>query len=98
MIIVYGMKSCPDCAYVEDQIADNSDFKLVDIGDDVHNLKAFLRLRDTSSVFDEVKQSGSIGIPCFVLPDGSLTLVPEKVGLRSRPAEGAACRLDGTGC
>ena len=27
------------------------------------------------------------GIPCFVLEDGTVTLVPEEAGLKSRPEE-----------
>lgn len=98
VITVYGMKSCPDCRYVDDQIVGNQNFRVIDIGEHVKNLKAFIRIRDNSPVFDEAKKSGGIGIPCFVLEDGTVTLKPEDVGLKSRPAEGAACRIDGTGC
>lgn len=106
VITVYGMKSCPDCSYVDGQITGQAqigrNFRIVDIGEDVRYMKAFTRLRDTSPVFDGVKSSGGIGIPCFVLEDGTVTLVPEEVGLVSGPAEeaasGAACRLDGKGC
>ncbi|HAZ57800.1 MAG TPA: glutaredoxin-related protein, partial [Bacteroides graminisolvens] len=38
------------------------------------------------------------GIPCFVLEDGSVTLIPEEAGLQSRPIEGIACNIDGSGC
>ena len=49
--------------------------------------------------FDEAKKEGLAGIPCFVLEDGTVTLLPEEAGLRSRPAEqGASCSLDGSGC
>ena len=44
-------------------------------------MKEFLRLRDTSPVFDEAKKNGSIGIPCFVLEDGTVTLDPKDAGL-----------------
>lgn len=103
VITVYGMKSCPDCSYVENQIEGNRNFNFIDIGDHVKNMKAFIRIRDNDAVFDDVKKSGSIGIPCFVLEDGTVTLKPEDVGLSPRPEEedmpqGAACRLDGTGC
>ena len=104
IITVYSMKTCPDCTYVEEQAEGNPAFKFIDIGEHVKNLKAFLRLRDADSVFDEVKKNGSIGIPCFVMEDGGVTLVPEEAGLRSRPQEeaaaaaGAACSLDGSGC
>lgn len=47
------------------------------------NLKAFMALRDSDPVFDSVKNKG-IEIPAFVNDDGTLTLIPEDVGLKSR--------------
>ena len=61
-------------------------------------IKAFLKLRDHNPVFDEAKKAGAAGIPCFVLEDGSVTLIPEEAGLQSRPIEGTACNIDGSGC
>ena len=50
-------------------------------------------------VIDEAKKTGWVGIPCFVLEDGSVTLIAEEAGLHSRPvAMGAACNIDGSGC
>ena len=42
MITIYGMPSCPDCAFVEKQIEGNDAYKMIDIGAHVKNLKAFL--------------------------------------------------------
>ena len=62
-------------------------------------LKEFLRIRDNSPVFNEAKKVGAAGIPCFVLEDGSVTLIPEEAGLTSRPiTEGMSCNIDGSGC
>ena len=52
---------------------------------------------DSSKAFDEAKRQGAIGIPCFVLEDGTVTLSPEDAGLQPRPAV-TSCRIDGTGC
>lgn len=103
MIKIYGMQSCPDCVYVEHQIKDNSNFELIDIGESVKNLREFLQLRDNNAIFDEVKQNGSVGIPCFLLEDGTVSLTPESVGLNSKKATlecnvGQTCSLDGRGC
>lgn len=93
------MQTCPDCTFVEEQVKGNDKYEVIDIGSHVRNLKAFLRLRDADKAFDEAKQTGAVGIPCFVLEDGTVTLSPEAAGLRSRPVEeGASCSLDGTGC
>ena len=100
MIRIYGMPSCPDCVHAEEQVKGNDSYDIVDIGKDVRTLKAFLKLRDSSSVFDEARRTGAVGIPCFVLEDGTVTLSPEYAGLepRTSPAEGASCSLDGSGC
>lgn len=98
MIKIYGMKSCPDCVAVDRQVEGDSRYKVIDIGAHVSLLKEFLRLRDNSPVFDEAKQKGYAGIPCFVLDDGTVTLNPEDAGLQSDIAEGSSCNIDGTGC
>ena len=93
MIKIYGMPTCPDCTHVEEQIKGNDRYQVIDIGAHVKNLKEFLRLRDSSPAFDGARRSG------FLLEDGTVTLVPEEAGLRSRPvAEGASCGVDGSGC
>lgn len=94
------MNSCPDCTYIDAQIEGKDSFEVIDIGAHVKNLKAFLALRDNNPAFDEAKKNGAAGIPCFLLEDGSVTLSPEDVGLKSRPAdEGASCSIDNrNGC
>ena len=74
MIKIYGMSTCPDCTYVEEQVKGNEQYEVIDIGAHVRNLKEFLRLRDKSPVFDAMKRVGAVGIPCFVLEDGTITL------------------------
>ncbi len=113
MIKIYGMESCPDCVYVEEQVKGNSNYEIIDIGRHVRDLKAFLRLRDSSPAFDGAKKAGAAGIPCFVLEDSTVTLIPEEAGLHSRPItrnaarvpddsghnqQAASCSIDGRGC
>lgn len=100
MIKIYVMETCPDCTAVKAQAEGDSKYELIDIGKHVRNLKEFLRLRDKNAAFDVMKRVGGVGIPCFVLEDGTVTFKPEKAGLIIEPAEeqGAACNLDGTGC
>lgn len=66
------MATCPDCSSVIEQLSGNSDYQLVDIGEHVRNLKEFLLLRDAHTAFDSIRGSGAIGIPCFVMEDGSV--------------------------
>lgn len=98
MIRIYGMPSCPYCAYVEKQIEGNPKFEYLDIGSDVHILRAFLELRDHDPAFDELKAQGDVCIPCFVLEDGRISFEPKDVGLHSYSETFASCRIDGTGC
>ncbi|WP_298525222.1 glutaredoxin-related protein [uncultured Porphyromonas sp.] len=99
MIKIYGMASCPDCTHVWEQVQGDARYEVIDFGLSVRELKAFLKLRDELTLFNEAKKRGAVGIPCFVLEDGSVTLSPEEAGLQSRPPqEGATCSLDGSGC
>lgn len=97
MITVYVMASCPDCAQVKTQLKDDPRFQLIDIGEQARSLKAFLQLRDQHPAFDPVKARGNIGIPCFVMEDGSITFKFDRIRLEEIP-DGTACSLDGKGC
>ena len=99
MIKMFVMETCPDCEYVEKQVAGNPNFEVIDIGKHVRNLKRFLDLRDSNPAFDEAKKTGDVGIPCYVLEDGTVTLMSVDVGLEPRPENaGAACSIGGGGC
>ncbi len=88
MIKIYGMNTCPDCIYLFDQLEGReTEFEYIEISDHIRKLKEFLAIRDNTPIFDACKAKGSAGIPCFVLEDGTVTLTPEDVGLKSRPEE-----------
>ncbi|WP_044260972.1 hypothetical protein [Prevotella conceptionensis] len=97
MTKVFVMSTCPDCVQVKAQLADNPAYELIDIGEHVRNLKQFLALRDNNPAFAEVKQHGSVGIPCFLLEDGNVQFALDNITIEDAP-EGAACSLDGKGC
>ena len=99
MIKMFVMKTCPYCEYVEKQVVDNPRFEVIDIGKHVLNLKRFLSLRDSSPAFDEARATGDVGVPCYVLEDGTVTLFSKDVGLEPLPEpDGPSCSIDGTGC
>ena len=77
------MDTCPDGVEGKKQRKDNENFEFIDIGNHVMNLKEFLRLRDKEAVFDEAKAGGYIGIPCFVLEGGRISLDPKDAGLKN---------------
>ena len=75
MIKIYGMPSCPYCAYVHQQIIGReNEFEYIDIGENIRNMSAFTRLRDTNPVFDRMKAIGDVGIPAFVFEDGRVSI------------------------
>lgn len=78
---MYVMKTCPYCAHVMKQVVGSPHFKVIDIGEDVHDMKEFLKLRDNNPAFDEEKATGDVCIPCYVREDGSVTLSSKDVGL-----------------
>ena len=81
MIKMFVMQTCPYCEYVEKQVEGNPDFEVIDIGKHVRNLKQFLDLRESNPAFDEARKTGDVGIPCYVLEDGTVTLSSKDVGL-----------------
>lgn len=94
--IIYVMESCPDCKLVKSKVGNDDRFEIIDIGKDVKDLKKFLSLRDNNKAFDEIKESGSIGIPCIVFPNGKISFDVRELGIEQ--TEKKVCRLDGTGC
>ena len=95
MITIYGLKTCPYCDYVKEQIEGREDeFRYIDIGTNVRYMHEFISLRDNRSEFDHSKAIGDIGIPAFVLEDGSITLDPEKVGLREYGKDMPSCSIE----
>lgn len=95
MIKIYGMDTCPDCTYIKEQIEGNPNFEYIDIGSHVCLLKEFLKIRDHSEPFVSARENGQIGIPCFVLEDGTVSLDAKDAGLKNRPLEETlACSLE----
>lgn len=77
---VYGTSICIDCrnfkAIKENRGLDEMEY--IDITENTANLKEFLSLRDREKAFEEVKEHGGIGIPCFVKEDGCVTFDIDK--------------------
>jgi len=81
MIKIYSMPSCKDCQIVKQQIEGKEGYQVIDITASTANLKEFLKIRDHSEVFDEIRKAGKIGIPCFVFEDGYVSLNKEDANL-----------------
>lgn len=75
MMKFYGTMLCKDCLEAREALnAAGVLFDYVDITTSTANLKAFLRLRDENAAFSDVRKSGAIGVPCYVMDDGSVSL------------------------
>ena len=66
-------------------------------------LKEFIQLRDSSSIFQKAKDNGSLGIPTIIKEDGSITLDWESIIKENgheviHVSSGKACGIDGKGC
>ena len=75
MLKIYGSMLCKDCVQcVADLKEAKVEYEFHDFADELLALKEFLKLRDSEAIFDAVKEKGSIGIPCILREDGSITL------------------------
>ncbi len=76
----YGTHLCPDCEEAQAMLDEKQiPYEYINITESTANLKEFLKIRDNSGLFREVKENGGIGIPCFVKEDGTITLCTEDV-------------------
>lgn len=74
MLKIYGSMLCPDCvACTQELDKAGVEYEYLDFGESLLHLKEFLKLRELPD-FDEARKNGSIGIPCILREDGSVTL------------------------
>lgn len=72
---IYGSKLCGDCTECKQELDQAGiSYSFLDITEELQNLKEFLKIRDTNSTFQEVKENGGIGIPCILKDNGEVTL------------------------
>ncbi|WP_300295834.1 glutaredoxin [uncultured Intestinimonas sp.] len=79
-VTVIGSHLCPDTLYALGQFSARKveiDFR--DLSASLPDLKVYLAVRESEPVYAAVREKGSLGIPCFVLEDGSVTLELEEV-------------------
>ncbi|MDD5864485.1 MAG: glutaredoxin [Firmicutes bacterium] len=72
---IYGSMLCPDCVRCREEL-DKAGiaYEFLDFGENLQNLKDFLKIRDGNPLFDQARREGKIGIPCIVRDDESVTL------------------------
>lgn len=80
MLKIYGSMLCPDCvACCRALDGAGREYEFLDFAQKLSNLKEFLRLRDTEPAFETLRGGSTIGIPCVVFPDGTVTLDWENI-------------------
>ncbi|WP_044470039.1 hypothetical protein [Mannheimia massilioguelmaensis] len=78
--VVYYAPWCPDTEPFFTELARlNADVEKVNMVENSAGLKAFLKLRDSHSAFDDAKKNGYIGIPALVLENGDVILDKEQL-------------------
>lgn len=79
MLIIYGSDLCPDCIQCKAEL-DKAGiaYEYRSVTEKLSYMKEFLSLRDKESVFNPVRESGKIGIPCILQSDGAVFLTWEQ--------------------
>ena len=79
-VIVIGSHLCPDTLYALCRLREkNAEIDFKDLSASLPDLKAYLAVRETEPQYEAVRAGGGIGIPFFVLEDGTKTLDLEEV-------------------
>ena len=79
-VTVIGSHLCPDTLYALNKLVEaKADITFQNLSASLPDLKAYLALRESSPLYESVRKNGGIGIPAFVLEDGTVTLELEQV-------------------
>lgn len=98
-ITMYGGDFCINCREAKEKLKDvaNIELQMKDITSTTGLMKEFLNYRDHDSMFDEVKKQGRIGIPFFILEDGTKTFdIYDVLKIEALKETKNACSLDGS--
>lgn len=102
-ITMYGAPICGDCVVAKEELLKKPEVTLDyrNITESTKTLKEFLSYRDKEEMFAPIREQGKIGIPFFLLEDGTKTFDIDKyvtVDLTRRDMdEKSFCTLDGKG-
>lgn len=100
-ITMYGAAICPDCVEAKVVLEKREDIQVdyKNITENTRTLKEFLAYRDNDEVFADVISEGRIGIPFFILEDGTKTFdIYDYVGIEKPQQVKTVCTIDGSGC
>lgn len=70
-VVIFGSQHWGGCGLAKEYLSEKGiKFAYLDIGEGLFNLKLFLKYRDNSPEFQQVRESGRVGLPCIVINDG----------------------------
>lgn len=73
-VTVIGSHLCPDTLYALNRLsAAGAEVDFKNLSASLSDLKIYLALRQDSPVYADIRENGGIGIPCFILEDGTVT-------------------------
>lgn len=79
-VTVLGSHLCEDTRNALKVLEEkNFEVKFKNFSEDLAFLKEFLEIRETNQLYEAVRANKGLGIPCFCLEDGSMTLDLENV-------------------
>lgn len=74
-VTVIGSHLCPDTLYALNKLVEAGiEIEFKNLSASLPDLKVYLNLRDTEPMYEKVKAGGGIGIPFFILEDGTKTM------------------------
>lgn len=99
-ITMYGAAICPNCVEAKAILEEHKDIELnyKNIIESTTMLKQFLSYRDNDEMFANIIKEGKIGIPFFILEDGTKTLdIFDYLDIDKTKKIVNSCSIDGSG-
>ena len=73
-VTVIGSHLCPVTLYALNRLSEaDVEMEYKDLSSSLADLKVYLALRQDSPIYADIRANGGIGIPCFLLEDGTVT-------------------------
>nr|WP_325185593.1 glutaredoxin [uncultured Oscillibacter sp.] len=73
-VTVIGSHLCPDTLYALNRLSEaKAEIEFKNLSASLPDLKVYLALRQDSPAYADIRAGGGIGIPCFILEDGTAT-------------------------
>jgi glutaredoxin-related protein len=75
---MYGSPLCPDCVKAKKVMEENGikdgDYEFVNVTGSMAELREFIYFREANTeVFEPGRKHRAVGVPCFVLDDGTIS-------------------------